>query len=121
MCYGLRVPDAMSVSTFADDPLQPPGEMSASGLGRVKTVRPRETCDAKLNLACCHNCELESTWRARSPVSDLVAPKRMPMRTPHVWIAAMRGFTPRMLMTRVRIVGEHVQGHLGGNLRQALH
>ena len=24
-------------------------------------------------------------------------------------------------MTRVSFVGEHVQGHLGGNLRQALH
>jgi hypothetical protein len=46
----------------------------------VKTFRPRETGDAKLNLACCHNCELESTWFARSAVSDLVAP----MRTPHL-------------------------------------
>ena len=27
--------------------------MSAAGLGRVKTFRPRETGDAKLNLACC--------------------------------------------------------------------
>jgi hypothetical protein len=35
----------------------------------------------------------------RSAVSDLVAP----MRTPHVWIAAMRGFTPGMFMTRVRL------------------
>jgi len=68
-------------------------------LGRVKTVRPRDTGDAKLNLACYRNCELESTWFARSAVSDLVAP----MRTPHVWIAAMRGFTPRMFMTRVRL------------------
>jgi hypothetical protein len=32
-------------------------------------------------------------------VSDLVAP----MRTPHVWIAAMSGFTPRMFMTRVSL------------------
>jgi hypothetical protein len=62
----------------------------------VKTVRPRDTGDAKLNLACYRNCELESTWFARSAVSDLVAP----MRTPHVWIAAMSGFTPRMFMTR---------------------
>jgi hypothetical protein len=77
--------------------------MSASGLGRVKTFRPRETGDVKLNLACCCNCELESTWFARSAVSDLVAPMRTPMRTPHVWIAAMRGFTPRMFMTRVRL------------------
>ena len=73
--------------------------MSASGLGRVKTLRPREIGDAKLNLACCHNCELEFTWLARSAVSDLVAP----MRTPHVWIAAMRGFTPRMFIARVRL------------------
>jgi hypothetical protein len=73
------------------------------GLGRVKTFRPRETGDAKLNLACCHNCELESTWFARSAVSDLVAPMRMPTRSPHVWIAAMRSFTPRMFMTRVRL------------------
>jgi hypothetical protein len=58
----------------------------------VKTFQPRETGDAKLNLA--RNCELESTWFARFAVSDLVAP----MRTPHVWIAAMRGFTPRMFM-----------------------
>ena len=63
--------------------------------------RPRETGDAKLNLACCHNCELESTWLARSAVNDLVAPT--PMRTPYVWIAAMSGFTPRMFMTRVRL------------------
>jgi len=69
------------------------------GLGRVKTFRPRETGDANLNLACCRNCELESTWFARSVVSDLVAP----MGTPHVWIAAMSGFTPRMFMTRVRL------------------
>ena len=27
--------------------------MSAAGFGRVKTFRPRETGDAKLNLACC--------------------------------------------------------------------
>jgi hypothetical protein len=73
------------------------------GLGRVKTFRLRETGDAKLNLTCCRNCELESTWFARSAVSDLVAPMRMPMRTPHVWIAAMSGFTPRMFMTRVRL------------------
>jgi hypothetical protein len=70
------------------------------GLGRVKTVRPWETGDAKLNLASCHNCELESTWFVRSAVSDLVVPMRMPMRTPHVWIAAMSGFTPRMFMGR---------------------
>jgi ABC-type nitrate/sulfonate/bicarbonate transport system substrate-binding protein len=25
------------------------------------------------------------------------------MGTPHVWIAAMRGFTPTMFMTRVRL------------------
>jgi hypothetical protein len=74
--------------------------ISALGLGRVKTFRPRETGDAKLNLACCRNCELESMWFARSAVCDLVAPMRTPMRTPHVWIAAMRGFTP---MTRVRL------------------
>jgi hypothetical protein len=35
--------------------------MSTLGLGCVKTVRPRETGDAKLNLACYRNCELEST------------------------------------------------------------
>jgi hypothetical protein len=46
--------------------------MSAIGLGRVKTFRPRETGDAKLNLACCRNCEPESTWLARSAVSDVV-------------------------------------------------
>ena len=73
--------------------------MTASGLGRVKTLRPRETADAKLNLACYCNCEPESPWFARSAVSDLMAP----MHTPHVWIAAMRGFTPRMFMTRVRL------------------
>ena len=72
---------------------------AARGLGRVKTFRPRETGDAKLNLACCRNCELESTWLARSAISVLVAP----MRTPHVRIAAMRGFTPRMFMARVRL------------------
>ncbi len=77
--------------------------MSALGLGRVKTFRPMETGDAKLNLACYCNCELESTWFARSVVSDLVAPMRMPMGTPHVWIAAMSGFTPRMFMARVRL------------------
>ena len=69
----------------------------------MKTVRPRETGDAKLNLTCCRNYELESTWFARSGVSDLVAPMHTPMRTPHVWIAAMSGFTPRMFMTRVRL------------------
>ena len=53
--------------------------------------------------ACCHNCKLESTWLARSAVSDLVAPMRLPTRSLHVWIAAMRGFTPRMFMTRVRL------------------
>ena len=73
--------------------------MTALGLGRVKTFRPRETGDAKLNLACCRTCEPESAWFAPSAVSDLVAP----MRTPHVWIAAMSGFTPRMFMTRVRL------------------
>ena len=72
---------------------------SALGLGRVKTFRPRETGNAKLNLAWCRNCELELRWFARSAVSDVVAP----MRTPHVWIAAMSGFTPRMFMTRVRL------------------
>ena len=40
------------------------------------------------------------------------------MHTPHVWIAAMSGFTPDVHDPR-EIVGEHVQGHLGGNLRQA--
>lgn len=34
--------------------------MSDLGLDRVKTFRPRETGEAKLNLACCRNCELES-------------------------------------------------------------
>ena len=77
--------------------------MSVLGLGRVKTFRPRETGDARLNLACYRNWELESTWFARSAVSDLVAPMHTPTRTPHVWIAAMRGFTPRMFMTRVRL------------------
>jgi hypothetical protein len=64
------------------DSKQDPSSLGC-GLGCVKTVRPRETGDAKLNLACCHNCELESTWRARSAVSDLVAPKRT-MRTPRL-------------------------------------
>ena len=54
-----------------------------------------------LNLACCPNCELELRWLARSAVSDLVVPMDTP--TPHVWIAAMRGFTPRMFMARVRL------------------
>ena len=74
-------------------------DVSGLGLGRVKMFQPRETGGAKLNLACCRTCELESAWFARSAVSDLVAP----MRTPHVWIAAMSGFTPRMFMTRVRL------------------
>ena len=56
-----------------------------------------------LNLACCPNCELESRWLARSAVSDLVVAMDTPMRTPHVWIAAMSGFTPKMFMTRVRL------------------
>jgi hypothetical protein len=38
--------------------------MSAPGLGRVKTFRPRDTGDAKLNLACYRNRELELTWFA---------------------------------------------------------
>ena len=38
-----------------------------------------------------------------SAVSDLVAPMRLSTRAPHVWIVAMRGFTPRMFMTRVRL------------------
>jgi hypothetical protein len=50
--------------------------MTALGLGRVKTFRPRETGDAKLNLACCRNCELELRWFARSAMSDVVAPMR---------------------------------------------
>jgi hypothetical protein len=47
------------------------GPRSDVGLGSwaVKTFRPRETGDAKLNLACCHNCEVESTWFARSAVT----------------------------------------------------
>jgi hypothetical protein len=56
------------------------------GLGRVKTFRPREAGDAKLNLPCYRNCELESTW-------FLVAP----MRTLHVLDRRDEGFTPRML------------------------
>ena len=60
--------------------LGPARRISAKGLGRVKTYRPRETGDAKLNLACYPNCELESTWFARSVVSDLVAPMHTPMR-----------------------------------------
>jgi len=32
-------------------------QTDALGLGRVKTFRPRETGDAKLNLACYRNCE----------------------------------------------------------------
>ena len=39
----------------------------------------------------------ESRWLARSAVSDLVVPIDTPMRTPHVWIAAMRGFTTPVL------------------------
>jgi hypothetical protein len=85
---------------------------TAEGLGRVKTVRPRETGDAKLNLACCRTCELDSTWFARSAVSDLVAP----MRTPH-WIAAMSGLHAEDVHDPREFVGEHVQGHPGGNLR----
>ena len=73
------------------------------GSWSLKMLRPRETSDAKLNLACCRTCELESAWFAPSAVSDLVAPMRMPTRSPHVWIAAMRGFTPRMFMSRVRL------------------
>jgi len=73
--------------------------MSAAGLGRVKTFRPRETGDAKLNLACCRKLLAGIEVVCRSAVSDLVAP----MRTPHVWIAAMSGFTPTMFMTRVRL------------------
>jgi hypothetical protein len=49
------------------------------GAWSCENVRPRETGDAKLNLACCRNCELDSTWFARSAVSDLVAPVAIPM------------------------------------------
>jgi hypothetical protein len=86
------------------------------GLGRVKTVRPRETGDAKLNLACCHNCKLESTWLARSAVSDLVAP-HAPLRLDR----RDEELHAEDVHDPGEIVGEHVQGHLGGNLRQALH
>ena len=37
------------------------------GSWACENVRPRETGDAKLNLACCHNCEPESTWLAGPP------------------------------------------------------
>ena len=82
-----------------------PVEPIRVGLGSwsCENVSAEETGDAKLNLACCRTCELESAWFATSAVSDLVAPMRMPTRSPHVWIAAMRGFTPRMFMTRVRL------------------
>jgi len=80
-----------------------PVRMSPLGLGRVKTFRPRETGDAKLNLACCRKLLAGIEVVCRSAVSDLVAPMGTPMRTPHVWIAAMSGFTPTMFMTRVRL------------------
>ena len=60
-----------------------------------------------------------ASWnrRARSAASDLVAPVRMPMRTPHVWIAAMSGLHAEDVHDAREFVGEHVQGHPGGNLR----
>jgi len=87
------------------------------GLGRVKTFRPGETGDAKLNFACCRNCELESTWfarstRERSGFAD-AHPSRLDRRD--------EGLHAEDVHDPGEIVGEHVQGHLGGNLRQALH
>ncbi len=87
------------------------------GLGRVKTVRPRDTGDAKLNLACYRNCELEidvvcPVRRERSGGAD-AHPSRLDRRDERLHAEDVHD--------PGEIVGEHVQGHLGGNLRQALH
>src|SRR5712672_2356057 len=53
-----RVRNARPADWLADDFVKNSGKrgsMAPSGLGRVKTFRLRETGDAKLNLACCHN------------------------------------------------------------------
>ena len=94
---------------------------TSQGLGRVKTYRPRETGDAKLNLACYRNCELESTWLARSVVSDLVAADAHADSHPSRLDRRDEGLHAEDVHDPREIVGEHVQGHLGGNLRQALH
>ena len=91
--------------------------MTALGLGRVKTFRPRETGDAKLNLACCRKllagievvCPIR---RERCGGAD-AHPSRLDRRDER--LDAEDVHDPG------EIVGEHVQGHLGGNLRQALH
>src|ERR1700730_5148446 len=98
----LRTP-VVNQASDRDERVPSSYQMSGKGLGRVKMIRPREPGDAWLNLACYCNCEPESTWFARPAVSDLTTPMHTPMRTPHVLIAAMRGFTPRMFMTRVRL------------------
>jgi hypothetical protein len=51
------------------------------GLGRVKTFRPRETGDAKLNLACWHlwRCRATGDGTAYRAVEDLhLLAKRLP-------------------------------------------
>ena len=82
--------------------------------------RPRETDDAKLNLACCRTCELESAWFAPSAVSDLVAPMHADTQRSRL-DRRDEGLHAEDVHDPGEIVGEHVQGHLGGNLRQALH
>jgi len=80
--------------------------MPASGLGRVKTFWPRETGDAKLNLACCRNGELESRLFARSAVSGGADahPSRLDRRDERLHAEDVHDLR--------EIVGEHVQGHL---------
>jgi hypothetical protein len=75
------------------------GAKVSSGSWACENVSATGDRRRQAQLRCYRNCEPESTWFARSAVNDLVAP----MRSPHVWIAAMRGFTPRMFMTRVRL------------------
>jgi hypothetical protein len=91
----------------------------------------RETCttpviensepDFRKGSWSCENGSAEGDRRRQAQLSmlsqlragfDVVCPVRpersggadaLPTRTPHVWIASMSGFTPRMFMTRVRL------------------
>jgi hypothetical protein len=83
--------------------------------------QPRRLDDFCFGSWSCENGSAEGDRRRQAQLSmlsqlragiDVVCPvrgersggaMRMPMRTPHVWIAAMSGFTPRMFMTRVRL------------------
>jgi hypothetical protein len=87
--------------------------MTAWGLGRAKTFwggrrlaragsRASRRIDCSIFFAI---SGLQLTlWLPLAAVSDLAVPKMgVAMPTPHVWIAAMSGFTPTMFMTRVRL------------------